>query len=376
MANILLVGIVINKATYGYFWLPILGSFLMMTSTTMLLISSFAYTEPMFIFFTTFGLYLLCIYFENSKKIFLIFSGLFIALSLLTRYAGFPCIITGIIGICLLSRANYHKRIIDSLIFMTISLLPMSIWGVRNLYLSGNATGRSFVYHQVGFNFFKDILAIMSTWLFPMDYLSVHIRALLLLAIIIMLLIFVYQKCNKNIFKTCTVDNHFILSLPIIPSLYLIYFILYLLFILFSKSFFDVYIPINSRILSPLLGPFFIILLYLFYKIYKFGYRSHIKISLFIFCFLLATVYLIQGLEWAINARKDGGGYNSIVYKKSEILNYVKNIKSKKIYSNACDAVYIVADKKCYRLPAKYDPTSLEINKNFNNEMLLLKICH
>lgn len=48
-------------------------------------------------------------------------------------------------------------------------------------------------------------------------------------------------------------------------------------------------------------------------------------------------------------------------------------IASKKIYSNACDAIYIVTGKNCYRLPVKYDPTSLALNNNYILEIAAIK---
>ena len=61
-ANILLVGLVINRYTHGSIWVPAFGSFLMLTSVHMLHIHAMAWSEPMFIFFGILGLFLLDIY--------------------------------------------------------------------------------------------------------------------------------------------------------------------------------------------------------------------------------------------------------------------------------------------------------------------------
>jgi hypothetical protein len=100
--NIFVVGLVINNVTYGSIWLSVLGAFLMLTSNNILSLHFFVYSEPMFIFLTTAGLYLLCLYIINSKTKYMIMSAILIGMSLITRYAGVPSIITGVILILLM----------------------------------------------------------------------------------------------------------------------------------------------------------------------------------------------------------------------------------------------------------------------------------
>lgn len=371
-ANIILVGLILNKATYGSFWFSILGSFIILTSTSLLDVHSFAYSEPMSIFLSTLGLFLLCIYIESPKKIFLIISALIIAMALLTRYAAFPCIIAGIIGISLLSRTNYYKKLLDSLIYLLISTLPMAIWIVRNLYVSGDVTGRKFTYHIIGLKSFKAVFAVLSEWLLNSSHSSVYIKLLASLALIISIIILIYFIYNKDIIEFRDINGFARISYPIIPSLYFIYCVCYLLFIFFSKSFIDAYIPIDNRMLSALFAPLVIILVYSMYKIYS-GPSLIVRYILCTFCILFAIFYLVQGSRWAVNIQKDGRGYSSLVWKKSETLNNLNGIISKIIYSNACDAIYIISGKSCYHIPFKYDPNSLEINKHYFSEISSLR---
>ena len=49
-ANILLIGLILVQVTDNSFWLPVIGSFLVLTSGSMLTNHSMAWTEPLFIF--------------------------------------------------------------------------------------------------------------------------------------------------------------------------------------------------------------------------------------------------------------------------------------------------------------------------------------
>jgi hypothetical protein len=371
-ANIILVGFILNKATNGSFWFSILGSFIMLTSTSLLDIHSFAYTEPVSILLSTLGLFLLCNYIESSNKLILAISAFSNSLALLARYAALPCIIAGIIAIYALGKSNYYKKFKDSLFYLIISVLPITIWVVRNLYISGDVTGRKVSYHLIGLGFFKSCLSVFSIWLFNSDHISVYIRIAVLLGFITAFIILIYPKYNKIFLEKDNSNTNATRSYAIIPSLFLIYCICYLLFIFISKSFIDFYIPIDSRVLSPLFGPFLVIFLYSIASIFH-GHNIIVRYALLIFCITFAINYMVQGFRWTLNVQKDGLGYNSIVWKKSDTLIGIRGIVSKRIYSNAWDVIYFIDDKRCYRIPYKYDPTSMMHNKKYANQMIVLR---
>jgi len=102
-ANILLVGLVINRYTHG-FWTSVFGSFIMLSSVDMLNIHSMAWSEPVFIMFGLLGLFLLALHLENPRSLLLIASSGGIALAFLARYTGVAFVATGMAGVFLLGR--------------------------------------------------------------------------------------------------------------------------------------------------------------------------------------------------------------------------------------------------------------------------------
>ena len=246
------------------------------------------------------------------------------------------------------------------------------MWVIRNKYIYSDAVGKKFVYHPAGQEHIKSAISVFSSYLFTFDINSIDMSHILLAGFCIILLIAV-SKMIKNTYKDNIINSIKILF-PTVPSLYFIYIMTYLLFILFSKSFYDAYIPFNNRIMAPLFMPFIIILFYTIYRIMSYyNYMVFLRFILYAFCILLGALYLVEGTKWAINAQKDGMGYSSNLWKNSEILNYIKMMPSKRIYSNACDAIYIITGKKCYRLPPKYNRTSLELNERYLGEIADIK---
>lgn len=283
--NIFMIGLVINNITLGSLCLSAMGSFLMLTSTCLLPLHYFVYSEPMFVLLTILGLYLICLYIQNSQIIYIIISGICIAMSLLTRYAGVPSIIAGVTGILLMCKGNYYKRLYSSLVYVIVCISPMAIWLARNIYLSHNSTGRDIYYHPIGLEFVKKSLLVFSKWLFPSDNISALILVALLIIMMVGFILLIYPLLKERGYKIEKINNLYWLSFPVIPTVFIIYCLYYLSFILLSKSLFDAYIPIDNRILSPLFGPFIIIYLYILFKIYHFyKYRPILKYSIQGYC--------------------------------------------------------------------------------------------
>jgi len=368
--NILLAGLVVNRETQGSIWLSIISSILILTSTKMLWTHSFALTEPMFIFFSIMGLYLLCLYIENYKRILFIYSAFFIAMSLLTRYAGIAPLIAGIIGILLLRKENWYTNILDASIYFVISILPISIWLIRNKYYYSDLVGRPFVYHPVGIETFKEFILVFSGWLCPFLKMTDYVAFISMAFFLILIIITIYMIKYNNV----AAFNELKPALPTIPIMYFIYLLVYIIFIIFSKSFYDAAIPIDNRILAPLFIPFFMVLLYIVYKIMTYHKSvTFIRYAIIVICVLYAAVYVDHGVRYAVKAQQDSIGYSSISWKNSEILNYISKEPLGRIYSNAWEAIYIIAHKRSYLLPFLYDSSTLEKNERYLDDVDLLK---
>ena len=153
LINILLFGANIFLAGYLTFRysraiLPaIISSLLLMSSASMIHYHSWVMTEGLFIFLTLLSLFMLVRYFETDKLLYLVVSGILMAISTLTRYVGLASVGMAGLGILLLSRLNWKKRLLHIAILALVSITPFFLWLYRNSMVSNNLVNRQVVFH-------------------------------------------------------------------------------------------------------------------------------------------------------------------------------------------------------------------------------------
>lgn len=371
-ANILLVGLVIYRYTRSSLFTSMLGSFLMLSSTHMLKIHSMAWTEPAFIFFGLFGLFLMAAYLERPRLILLLACSLPIALAFLTRYLGLALVTSGLLGIFFFSRQASYRRSIASIIFAGLTCFPMALWIRRNVYVAGRATGRKMVFHVIGSGHVNSALSTLSTWLFaPLvpgvgQGVLLQVGATSVLALIILLLLR-EKKLTGNV-RT----NHPVAKmLPLLATFICSYGIL----LAVSISFFDAQTPLDDRILSPIYTSGLILFLCLGHKAMTTRRGNHaIGIFTIVLCIALAASYAARATTWVIRMHTDGQGYASRAWRDSEIMERIRNLPSgTPIYSNGADAIYLLTGRPASMLPANADPASLQINGSYMDELIRMK---
>ena len=316
--NIFLVGLVIRLNTSNSVFAPILGSVLMMSSFGILKIHSMAWTEPLFIFFTLLGALALGAFISNPKQPILVFAAILVGLACLTRYAGLSLIITGVVGMLIMSRKSFAEIILDSVIFVGISVFPMALWMLRNFYLSGSMTGRTFEFHLISLGHVRTALLTISHWLVPLPPEAPYdLRIALVLGVVLIPIILLTRKAQRGSGVNCI---PIIKHLKETPLLFGIFILVYMGFLIVSISFFDFVTPLDYRILSPVYVSALIFALCLTYKVFalaqeEWGLRTSAK-GLGI---ALALVYIASGGAWLM-LRSDGhvAGWSSNNWRASE----------------------------------------------------------
>ncbi|UCC39562.1 MAG: hypothetical protein JSV96_17570, partial [Candidatus Aminicenantes bacterium] len=287
---------------------------------------------------------------KNYKLSFLILAGFFFSMATLTRYIGVILIVPAVIAILILADfLKYKKRILYSILFASLSFLPLGIWTLRNYLLTGTLTGTrvssTFPLSLNLYRFFDNIggWLFLSTDFFGYSLNKSIIRAAVFILLPIIFLIFV--KRNKRLGK-----NYF-------KSLILIYVfvVFYSIFLVASASLVDID-PISYKFLSPIYPFFFLFVVFVidFGALYLKG-SSQKKIAHKIFM-ALSIIFVIF---WGINAgkvlnsevrkaMKEGvGNFNKLRYseKYSSLINFMKdNYAGGKIYSNNTQTFFALTE--------------------------------
>jgi hypothetical protein len=126
----ILVGITLKVETNSSIF-ALLGAFLIISSSTLVFFYSFALAEGLYLFFTLSGFLFLVLYVITNKRYYLILSGLFIGLSIMTRYVGIANFITAGFTLLVYRKGRISHTLLDLGILLLLSLGPIVLWQSR-----------------------------------------------------------------------------------------------------------------------------------------------------------------------------------------------------------------------------------------------------
>jgi len=366
-ANISLVGYLIYKYTHSI-GISILGSLLMLTSVDNFMIHLRAMTDPLFIFLTFLGLLLLAAYLTKPKPLYLFASAGIIALSSVTRFAGIPVIATGIIGLILLSSREVptHTKILDGAFFGIISFIPLTLWMLRNFFLTNHVVGKEMIFHPIAKTELIKALSTMSQW-FLLER-SPGIISLIPLGVLFVA-IFIYRK---RLFRRVPVEGFYMQ----LPGLIGIFIIVYTLSLIITISFFDASVSFYYRFLYPVYALGLIFVLCLTHDIlYPLKEKPVIKVMSVITGIILGSVYSLHGAMWVRSAASDQSlGYVAKEWRESEIIERIKALPPQiLIYSNGSDFIYFRTGRKALTFPYKMNTHSLAIETDYLSKFYIMQ---
>jgi hypothetical protein len=239
--------------------LALLGTLSILFSYTYLLITFFAYSDPLFVLLILLALPFLALFLKTSKPRGLVTAAGLVALACLQRYAGITMILTGGLCILLLMRGTpWIKRFQYGFVFGAISSTPLALWILNNYRVTGSfSSGHlgSEPRHTIRENI-SDIYDVMFRWFAPdrveFGYLKAGAALLMLIGLF---LVVVYWREHKltpaGIMAALPFPDE---ALPVV-----IFVVTYLVFFILSSSSIIKIKTIDDRFLSPIYAPVMLI---------------------------------------------------------------------------------------------------------------------
>jgi len=370
-ANVLLVGLAIARYARDSFWLPLAGALLMLTAPDVATVHTLALTEPLFLLFALANLLTMARYMETNHYSWLIAAASFAALALLTRYVGVTLIITGGAALLLALKREWRARISATMIFGAIACLPMVLWMIRNLSLTGAQTDRHMSFHPPGLRQVVVAFSTISSWLLAGKVrgdLRIGFFAAEVVLIFLFLLFLIKEKRKPATAvgtRVQTRENSKQLSIVLI-----IFIASYVGFIIIATSFFDLVI-FDERTLVPVHVVTIILFIVSSSKLLaRFPETPWIKIVPASIAIALVGSYSWRTASWFDRTRRDGQGYASRAWRDSETINRVKSLPpGVPIYSNAYDAVYFLTGRPAILIPEKTVFVTGQPNQNYEAEL-------
>lgn len=116
----------------------------MILSPFLVKVSTFAWTEPLFILFFLLSIISIHQFLDTRQRSYLLLAAILTALCWLTRYVGISVATAGMVLLLVYPRDHtWVNRIKNTALYTTISLIPISMWLIRNYLTAGTLTGRT-----------------------------------------------------------------------------------------------------------------------------------------------------------------------------------------------------------------------------------------
>ncbi len=361
-ANTLLIGMILCLSTRGSIFAVLAGTMLFALSPNMLFIHCMAWSESLFFFFLLLSYFLFVQYISREKRWYLIASSLVLGLSVTTRYIGVSAIIPLILFTFFVSNKKIAEKLIDFSIVISFGLTPLLIWFLRNSYLSGSMSNRSFVPHLISLHHIDKYFHTLFYLWFPL-----HIKVSAYVIISFILFIFIGYMCFcLKLWKSREVG----LANNTIQVLFILFFLSYTFLLFVSQSFFDAHTPMSIRILSPLFIFFVIFSTSFFWAVSNFIQKIKIWYVFVGLLFLLVFAQVTPSALLAKSRHYSGVGYSSRTWHYSETMKFVKELPLDTIiYSNAPDGIQFLANRNARFIPRKLSTSTRVKNQHYAEEM-------
>lgn len=359
-ANVLLIGLGILRWSGGQAWAAVLGALLATASVALLQIHAWAWSEPLFLFFTLAGLLLLGEYVESAQPRLLALAA---AAGALTRYSGLALVGAGVLCLLLLAKTPLLRRARMAVVFAAVGATPVLLWMTYNLYRAGSATGKDLAFHNPLGKLPQGVFTV-SSWLVPGAVRAPErwwLFALWLLALAA-LGIWLFAVAHR-------------LHSPMRPLAVPIIFIpSYAALTLFSLVFIDIVPALDDRIMCPILVPGLIAAGSALGLAASSTRAQPAKLLALALCGVLLLSYAVAGEQWVQRTHRNGNGFTGRQWRDSPTLQAARELiaglpANAPIVTNADSALNYLTGRLVMGPPHRVFPTSLRPNAGFNDEL-------
>ncbi len=296
------------------------------------------------------------------------FTGLFFGLAAATRYIGLSMLLAGGIFWLIESGKNNKERIINVFSYSLIGIVPLLFWIIRNLIITGSPTYQEISWHPMTVTAWITALNTILLWFIPGRF--VHGKELIWLGAIGLMLIFwlgvpMLRHRNKHVQQMQTVrPNKTVLMLSLCV-------LAYGLVLIISRSLVDDHIPMDERLLSPLLVMGLILLIWLLSNLWS---RHNWLESSFILaiCLIFLLTNLTRSAQTVQSYHMDGRGYASARDHVSETYAYLRNRSNIPLYSNAWVAIYFWTGRVTSPIPSPDGIAKMKANMQETGAYLVI----
>jgi len=330
-------GILFTKRIKGRL-LVILGVVTVLTSSVLLYVSTYAWTEPLFNILIILFVLNIAKFLKSSNIRSLILAGICSALACLQRYVGLTTIIAGNIFILLFMRNfSLRDKLKRSALFSTIACVPIGVWVIRNKLVASTLAAFHPDFDLSITQEFTRALNLVTPWFVSSN---IPLGTRLVIIGILILLLAAAVILNRIISGKKQRDDILVKTVAAFTLIY----------VLFTMT---ASILVNAEANDRLFSPIFVLLILLILigleaAAELFGLLLKKKWAGYLIVIaaygLWLAFYALPGIAQRVTYyEKNGAGLNSAYWHHSPLINWLKEHPLQgKIFSNEPFAIYVV----------------------------------
>jgi hypothetical protein len=335
----------------GSRWSAMIAAFLMFTSVHMEFVHGSAWSDPLFLVLVLASLALAVRYLAQGQRIVLVGAAAAVACAILTRYAGLILVPT--IALALV----WWRRPRDLLLFVVVACLPMCLWVVHNVVAGGALVGdRGIAWHPLSSQQLGQALFTATDWVLPTvigtRLVSAEGRVYLGGAAVFLLL-----ACALGWWAWK--HRHWLTTREILSEgdtlerVLLMFGVIYLGGVVISMAFFDDLVQLDTRILAPVYVCAVILVSAAAPRAIERAWQVvWLRAPLSLAVAGIAIAFTLRFATLAASAHSLGVIYSNTDWLGSATLARVRALPADAmIFSNAPDAVYMLAGRSTYEIP-------------------------
>lgn len=333
--DIFLLAAIIFSLTKSYAF-SLIGAFLTLISSTLIMVHSWAMSEALFISFTLAGLLIYSIFQRSESREVPFFTGLFFGLAAATRYVGISLLLAGGIFWLVEPGRSFRARVRKVLIFSLVGVAPLVAWLIHNTLTAGQPISQEFGWYPMPASQWVSFLNTIFLWFIPGRF--VHGKELYWLAGSVLIVAgvlgyFIFRTRKGLVQQLYQSAGH----KPVL--LLLLCMASYVSILIVSRLFYSDRIPMDERLLSPLLAMGFVLLIWVFAQVWNRNRRLGYAV-IGLVCAIMVITNLTRSIQMVQSYHEVGRGYASARDHISETYAYLRNRPQTPVYSNAWVAIY------------------------------------
>ncbi|HEX9091611.1 MAG TPA: phospholipid carrier-dependent glycosyltransferase, partial [Anaerolineales bacterium] len=336
----------------------LLEAFLVLISSTLIMVHSWAMSEPLFIFFTLSAILVYTVVQDRGSWSVPLFTGLLFGLAAATRYVGVALLLAG--GTFWLTEAGTSARLRmrNTLIFSLVGILPLLAWVIRNLLVAGRLMSQVFGYYPISRGVWIEALNTIFLWFIPGRF--VHGKELYWLGgcLLVLAILVGYALFKNRLYSIHQVQTAIDQKPALLIGLGMVF---YMIIVILSRLFVDGRIPMDERLLSPLLMLGLILLVWFLAQVWR--QNKGVGYGLIgITCAILIMTNLIRSVQMVQSYHQIGRGYASARDHVSETYAYLRNRPDIPVYSNAWVAIYFWTGRVTDPIPSSGGIAAMKVD--------------